>query len=405
MPPSMIILGAGPNQLPLIARAVVRGIETHVVAPSELRHVRMLPREVNLHNIDLRNVKECIRVAKRLKPDAILSVGADVALEPWSQIAKIFNLYGPSLKAARLSNDKIQCKYELALSAIPTAQLLSSELHVDGIHTFDVFPCFIKVSSSSGSRGVYRVNNPSELHERLAQIKSNNPASLIFLEECLTGIEYGAQAWIRDGQLCALFMHDDQLRSSADGISVPIGHSMPSALPETAFRATELIAQQCAFAFELQNGVLNLDMMLTSNGPKVIEVGARIGATGIPDMLNAHFGVDIYEILLDEAMGIRNNLPASTSLNCKPTASRLLISDYPSKVKIPEIRIEKPTTLQLMQLDFEDGDIVPEFETGNHRIGLIVTVGNSAHVAIETAEEVAASIQETMLIKLNEVTP
>ena len=203
------------------------------------------------------------------------------------------------------------------------------------------------------------------------------------MEEFLTGIEFGAQAVIHGDQVVEVVVHDDTVTS--EGPPTPMGHAMPTKLSDADMAATGEVVARAADALGLCDCIANVDLILTDDGPRVIEMAGRIGATGIPEIMAHHHGWDVYGHLIALALG---NRPAVPSPAGRPNAVLLIRSSVAGMVKSLEVPPEianHPDLLDL-QWDVGPGDEVRPFRVGPDRIGHLHVGGPDARTAEWTAD-------------------
>ena len=82
---------------------------------------------------------------------------------------------------------------------------------------------------------------------------------------------------------------------------------VPSQFEPSDVAAIERVAEKGITALQLINSPAHMDMILTSSGPKLLEVGARVGGYR-SDMMKLSFGIDLDEVTFSTALGKRPDL-------------------------------------------------------------------------------------------------
>ena len=154
------------------------------------------------------------------------------------------------------------------------------------------------------------------------------------IEEVLMGEEFGAQVIVVEGRVAKCLCHNDTVTPRP--VTVPIGHSCPSRLSDNLRKQAARVCQAAIDALGIQNAVCNADLIATSDGIRVLEIGARIGATGIPEVIRLCHGIDLYEIVLRMAMGETPKLGITEG-----PASAVLIVRAPGDGKLVRCRIPR----------------------------------------------------------------
>ena len=97
-----------------------------------------------------------------------------------------------------------------------------------------------------------------------------------------------------------MYCHNDTATEKPN--CTPIGHYFPAKLIDKEIRLTEKIVAKAINALGIVDAVANIDLMLVDEEPYIIEIGARIGATCLPENIGYYLGCDVYECpaLLDQ---------------------------------------------------------------------------------------------------------
>lgn len=200
-------------------------------------------------------------------------------------------VFGPGALGARLEGDKEFAKEFMDSAGIPTARyhafstLDAALRHLD---TADL-PCVIKACGAAQGKGVAVCDTMREAEEFvrdcLERQRFGSSGARILLEECLFGPELSVLV-VTDGQDHAL------LAPSRDHKAVGEGGTGPNTGGMGAFAPVPLTSELChridveivaPLLAELvrrdipYRGVLYAGLMLTNDGPKVLEFNARFG--------------------------------------------------------------------------------------------------------------------------------
>ena len=203
-------------------------------------------------------------------------------------------LFGPSKAAARLESSKAFAKAFMARHGVPTArfEVCADErqaLEAVGGDRFG-FPVVIKVDGLAAGKGVTvatdRTAAEAAVREAMVDRRFGEAGSTIVVEECLTGPEVSYFV-VTDGRRSLALPAAQDHKRIFDGDTGPntggMGAFAPSpifsdALEQRVMReiVTPTIDGLRAEGHEYR-GVLYVGLMLTSDGPKVIEFNVRFG--------------------------------------------------------------------------------------------------------------------------------
>jgi len=389
----MLILGGGVYQVPLIHRAHEFDLETVVVTPAgPYPGIQLADHHWNLDTTDEEAV---LHAARSHGIDAVATTGTDVCLPVLGRIVDELGLHGPSGSSARMSADKTLMKRAFQKHSVPTAEfeIVGSLTDARNASRRIGFPLIVKASDSSGSRGVTRVDAGDGLDAAWSRAWAVSRNGLIVVERCLEGVEFGAQAFVTGDEVVAVFAHNDTV--TAPPFQTPVGHSLPANLTSSQLANLHEVVCRAVRALAIRDAVCNVDLMLADGEIQVLEIGARMGATCLPENVAVFTGLDVYGHLLQLALG---QVPAVRATQEQPNASLLLRSNTSGIVQdvfVPEAVSAHPALIAL-QIDAKQGDRVKAFQVGPDRIGHVVVKGDSAARAEALAQELAGAIRVTV---------
>ena len=106
------------------------------------------------------------------------------------------------------------------------------------------FPIMIKAADLSGSRGISKVHSfdKDAVKAAVEKVRDFSGKEEFIVEECIEGIEFGAQSLVCGGKIKFVLPHGDYVFEGDTG--VPVGHYVPyavdAAILEESKRQTEL---------------------------------------------------------------------------------------------------------------------------------------------------------------------
>ena len=195
-------------------------------------------------------------------------------------------VFGPSAAAAQLEGSKGFTKRLCARAGIPTARFVSVGSRGDGLVALDGFglPVVIKADGLAAGKGVTVAATRAEAEEALAAI-FDGPGSAV-IEEFLDG-EEASLFILTDGTTLVPFGSAQDHKRVGDGDTGPNTGGMGAYSPATVLtpalerRAIEEIVAPTLAAMRAEgtpfSGILYAGLMLTTEGPKLIEYNARFG--------------------------------------------------------------------------------------------------------------------------------
>jgi len=220
-------------------------------------------------------------------------------------------VFGPSRAAARLEGSKGFTKDLCERAGIPTAAYVRVASEADGLAALERFgaPVVIKADGLAAGKGVTVAATLDEAQEAVREIFSGrfgNAGAEAVIEEFLEGEEASFFA-LTDGSTIVPFGSAQDHKRVGEGDTGPNTGGMGAYSPAPVLTAeleglamTRIIAPTVrAMADEgcPYSGVLYAGLMLTKNGPKLIEYNARFGDPEC-QVLMMRLKSDLVELLL-----------------------------------------------------------------------------------------------------------
>lgn len=240
-------------------------------------------------------------------PEVPLSMGIVDALE-----AHGIKAFGPNAKCAQLEGSKSFTKAFLARHDIPTArykEYTDKDTLLDDIGVFG-FPMVIKADGLAAGKGVIIAQDADEaragIEEMMGEKRFGDAGDLVVVEECLTGVEASMLCFVDENTIVPMESAQDYKRVF-DGDKGPntggMGSYSPSLMftPELEKRIMDEILLPTLHGFQEDGldfrGVLFVGLMLSDDGPKVIEFNNRFGDPECQSVL-ARLDSDLYDIFV-----------------------------------------------------------------------------------------------------------
>jgi phosphoribosylamine---glycine ligase len=299
------------------------------------------------------DVVALVALAEKLQPDLTV-VGPELPLV--NGIADAFAVrkwlvVGPTQQAAQLEGSKIFAKQFLLRHNIPTARILGVFDSAANAHPAIAnakFPLVIKADGLCAGKGVLLATNRDEaadfISRAVEKLEFGPGGRRILLEETLEGAELSFMI-LTDGERYAILAPTRDHKRVFDGNQGPNTGGMgaystdqllPSTLRETIVsRIVEPTLHGLAADGIRYQGFLYVGVMLTADGPKVLEFNCRLGDPETQAIV-PRMNFDLAEVLIDVAT--RRLDPSK--LKWKPGASACVVlasGGYPGKFETGKI--------------------------------------------------------------------
>jgi hypothetical protein len=240
---------------------------------------------IRFHDEDA-SVRAILKAFGADPPAGILAVGdRPVALA--ARLSEAFSLPGNSVSAALASRNKLETR--LALKAahlpVPSFQPLSLDADPRDPSLAITYPAVVKPLVMSGSRGVIRVNTPSELvsalerlRDLLAQadvrVERDAAHDTLLIESFIPGREFAVEGVMTAGILRVLAIFD-----KPDPLDGPFFEETiyvtPSREPADVQQEIAAAVASAASVLGLRHGPVHAECRVNDSGVFVLEVAAR----------------------------------------------------------------------------------------------------------------------------------
>ncbi|MEA3453360.1 MAG: phosphoribosylamine--glycine ligase [Candidatus Caldatribacteriota bacterium] len=278
-------------------------------------------------NIDADNIEKLVDFAQEEKTDLTV-VGPELALS--KGIVNKFNrkglrIFGPSKEATEIESSKVFSKYLMKKYNIPTANyevFKNSEKAFNHIKQ-QAFPLVIKADGLAAGKGVFIVKNMVQARDALDTLmeekKFGEAGRQVVIEEFLEGEEVSILAFC-DGKTVVPMVSSQDHKKIFDNDQGPNTGGMGAYSPvpfytdEFEKRVLEEVLKPTVKGLWSEGikykGVLYAGLILTKEGPKVLEFNARFGdpetqvilprlKTDLIDILNAVIEETLHKINIE----------------------------------------------------------------------------------------------------------
>lgn len=408
MDETLLILGAGIYQAPLIKKARDMGFKTAVASiPGPYPGFDLADIPLYINTTDREAILEA---AKRLNVKGILTTGTDVAIRSLGYACESLSLPGMPRAAADILADKARMKQAFKgkvsspdFEALYFDQNKKNDVsYVDGLYETLLkkagsigFPLMVKACDSSGSRGVTKVRDADLLRSALDYSLLTTRTDHIIIEKAIEGHEIGLDAFISNGKIVYFAPHE-KLTRSTKGVTIPFGHIFPFDCSQSLNRSIYRELENIISATGIDDCAVNCDLFVLPDGTvSIVEIGGRCGATCIPELITMNTGIDYYRQMILNAVG--ENLDFSAAENNKCMAGVLFSEAGGVLRSIDEAAVKNlaQSTGAEILIDYKIGDPIPPIKAGNDRIGHVIMPGGDRNELFRVME----SVMDALLIE------
>jgi phosphoribosylamine--glycine ligase len=345
------------------------------------------------------DVDAIVRVAEEQRADLVV-VGPEEPLARGlvDRLQEVgIRAFGPTRAAARIESSKRWAKEVMTAAGVPTARAAVARTLEEGLAALSEFslPVVIKADGLAAGKGVVVVGNRDEAFHVLTAFLEDRAlgeaAATVVIEEFLKGQEVSVLA-LTDGTTIVPLAPACDYKRAYDRDRGPNTGGMGAYAPPPAVDAALLATIQTSILEPTvramadrgtpMQGVLYAGLMLTADGPKVLEFNARFGDPETQVVLPLVDG-DLAEILAAVADGTLAHVPPLPPSDRAAVGVVLASGGYPAPYR---------TGLPIDGLEAVPDDLLV-FHAGTRRddAGRVVTAGGRVLTVVGVGSDLAAA--------------
>jgi biotin carboxylase len=382
----LLVLGAGPAQLGLLEAAAARGLYTIAVdrdpsAPG----FRFATRRAIVSTEDELNVE---RLADAERVDGLVSPGSDWPVAIAARVAAKLALPHPlTPQAAQLATSKLRQRERFAEAGVPQPRYAIcrdlDEARAAGIG----FPCVVKAPDRQGQKGLSLVAGESELAAAVESAIAASRAGLCLVEELVDGPEVTVNAFV--GASFVPLTVTDRVVAEPPAFGVALAHVWPS---EHAGAAAE-VAEAAAAALGIERGPVYVQLRVGPDGPKVVELAARVGGGHDAELCRAALGVDLNALTIAAALG-EELPPIEPAPQVGGACVRFLVGPPGLLGSVEGIEeAEALPGIEWVRVYRDAGYVLVPLRRGADRAGAVLATGATRGEAVARADAAAERVQ------------
>ncbi|MCB7319859.1 ATP-grasp domain-containing protein [Lacrimispora sp. 210928-DFI.3.58] len=386
----LMILGAGILQLPAIEKANEMGLQVIAVDmnPEAIGFkVQRVIKEV-ISTIDTSAILEA---AKRHQIDGIMTLASDMPMRSVAVVSKELNLVGITEDTAIKATNKAVMREALKKAEVPipmffrVADMTEYKKAVKEMQNRGM-RCIIKPTDNSGSRGIVLLKDFEDrtIEGAFEYSRKSSRSGELMVEEYMDGPEVSVETLSVDGR-CEVIQITDKLTTGSPYF-VEMGHNEPSMLSDNIKRQIEMITVAANHAIGIENGPSHTEIKITSSGPKIVELGARLGGDNITThLVPLSTGVDMVECCIKIALGQKPDVKKKFS---KGAAIRYFRADHGRITGIQGVdNAKRIEGIKQVSIVHGVGEMLHGIRSSVDRAGFVIAQGEDAEHAVSLCEK------------------
>jgi biotin carboxylase len=275
------------------------------------------------------------------------------------------------------------------------------------------FPVILKPCTGVGSLCVFRAADPNELAQVYPQAllryeadpRPNGALPVFLVEEEIAGINWHRDPGFGYRVSVESLVHEGAIHHLGVTDKLPlaspfreVGGIMPSLLAADDIRRLEAVAADAIRAIGLTTGAVHTELMLTADGPVVIEVNGRIGGA-VYELMKLTTGYDTVLAIADTARGRMPSLPGAA------TKYAAFVKPQPPQGRFAVTAIDETAFGQAMalaewgHLDKSEGAVIDSDSGTNTNLARFIVTASTRAELFEKIDRVTSAV--TSCVKLD----
>lgn len=394
MKKKIMILGASILQLPAIEKAKEMGLDVIAVDMNPEAVGFKVP-GIEKEIISTIDIPAIINAARRHKIDGIMTLATDMPMRSVAAVAKEMKLIGINADTALKATNKAVMRKALHDRKVPVPRFFkvaNEEEYLEVVKKFRI-PFIVKPADSSGSRGIFEVTdirNQELIKKAYEYCRPFSKVGDVVVEEYMNGPEVSVETISVDG-ICHVIQITDKVTTGAP-YYVEMGHSQPTRQRKKIIEQISDITKAANEAVGIKNGPSHTEIIVTEEGPKIVEIGARLGGDNITThLVPLSTGVDMVACCIKIALGEKPDIESKYS---KGAAIRY----FEQKAGIVENitgmeEASKLPGIQQISIIHGVGEKVTEVNSSGARMGFVIAQDINVDKAIEDCKAALDRIQ------------
>ncbi len=302
---TILIFGAGINQLELIKEAKKLGVFTVVIDPSENPPGKI---EADIYyKVDGKDYEATREIALKHEIAGIVTGQMEKPMRLMAKLAQELGLLFHSPEIVEKSLNKHLMKLAFQQYHLPCAKgvVIYPDQNFDQEQISEYqFPLVVKPIDAFSSRGVSKVNNIEELILQIENARKFSTNGNIIIEEFLDGREFSVESITFKGKTTVIQVTEKFITPFPN--TVEMAHLQPARISPSEKLEIELLVEKAIKAIGIDNSASHAEVMLTKNGAYMIEIGARLGGDFISSYLTkASSGFSMDKASVQVSLGIK----------------------------------------------------------------------------------------------------
>jgi biotin carboxylase len=374
---------------------LTQDISVYQNQPSVFEWVNLATEIIEVNSFEDGLVQSRVLKSHTLKPfDAAICL-LDIRLIETAKIAQKLNLRYLNVESAKLLRDKFNVREKLKKAGIeqPEFALATTNDEIQSSIQQLGLPLLLKPSDGYGSQNILTLTSPEDLElakDLLADllpiaadyglgVTSNDR---LLIERYMKGVLIGCDTLTSNGKHTLLGINE-KLMFTPPSFAIKGGCFLPN---KGEWAGLEKYLQSLLDAVGFDCGAAHIEIMVTSDGPRLVEINPRLVGAKIPRLVSYALNCSIHELLIDLHLGANSfKMPSPDEMN--PAVTRWFISEKQGILDGIQLPAWTATGVKCVEILTKKGDSVGYPFENAQRLGYVMTCCSTRDEAEKLAEQ------------------
>lgn len=260
------------------------------------------------HNVSTTDKDAVLKLAKSLKVDGIVAYASDPAAPTAAFVCEHLHLPTNPYKSVEILSRKDLFRSFLKENGFNTPKAQGFQTYEEALAVIDTFklPVMVKPVDSSGSKGINKLTNKSQLSKFVTDALNYSKAKRFIIEEFIIkkGYQISGDAFSIDGKLVFHYFGNEYYSSKVSKKFAPLGEFWPSLMDNSIISHLCTDIQRLISLLGMKSSAYNIEAIVDENNDiYILEVGARSGGSLIPQITEYATGINLVTYVIKAAMG------------------------------------------------------------------------------------------------------
>jgi biotin carboxylase len=256
-------------------------------------------------------------------------------------------------------------------------------------------PCIIKPVAGQASRSVAKVEREADIDAALSWVGQTEIDAGVIVEEFMHGEEYSVEA-LSDAGKHYIYSVTQKFKNSVTFVET--GHLVPAPLDAALHAKIAQYVKDALTALGFVRGPSHTEIIVTPNGPRIVETHTRLAGDKIIDLVKYATGEDMYEISARQSIGqdVTDRLGRLIEYQ-QSAAIWYACPESPSRRPLVSVNgvegVKARSDVKHVEVLKKVGTVCDDVCHSHDRYALVIAVGPSGEAALSVARQGIADIE------------